>query len=628
MSTLAARTAMAGVCALVLALDADAHAQVPASATISMTASSTTVPVGGTFRLEINVSTTGGEAPDPELPDLSAFEILSRQVFRPMSVHLGTGAGTTVITSSIRVNFVLRAIREGRVALTPARVRIGSREHRSNPLTIDVVGGGSAPVAGGNPGAPSPGTPPAASPGPPDGVLDGAVYDDQVFLRTVVDRGEAFVGEQVTVTVYVYIRGRLTDNLALTHEPSADGFWTFNLLPRDQPPQETVQIVGGMQFHVFTVRRFAAFPISAGEHTIGAPTTVISRSSPIDIFMGTPQPDIERTGVPVTVTVRDLPTEGRPTGVSTSHVGTLNVEATLDRNQVPTGDAVTLTVTASGAGHLEGLDLGTFAVDGLRVLSPQVDAETSAPGDRVSGTRRVQWLIVPEREGTYVIPSFRVAVFDAATETWSLAETAPLTLLAAGNPVGGVSATPDTSPAVDDGGEVPVELGPVRNESALARRRTRLASQPWFPWTALGMPAALGLVLGFRMLRGRKKVEDRSPQRTAREARKRLDGAAAAASKSDTRGFYAAVTLALRSVVEGKLGESVGSLTHPQLRQRLVERGMTPELAKSLVDELESCEYARFSTSGGAGGEMDACLGRARTLLGELERFAPTDEAD
>ena len=128
------------------------------------------------------------------------------------------------------------------------------------------------------------------------------------------------------------------------------------------------------------------------------------------------------------------------------------------------------------------------------------------------------------------------------------------------------------------------------------------------------------------MVRGRKKVEDRSPQRTAREARKRLEGAAAAASRSDTRGFYAAVTLALRSVIEGKLGESVGSLTHPQLRQRLVDRGMSAELAKSLVDELESCEYARFSTSGGAGGEMEACLGRARQLLGELERFAPSED--
>jgi len=414
----------------------------------------------------------------------------------------------------------------------------------------------------------------------------------------------------------------------LTREPSTDGFWTFNLRARDQPIQQTTQVIGGMAFQVYAVRRFAAFPIAAGEATIGAPTTVISRASPIDIFMGTPQPDIERTGVPITIRVRDLPADSRPAATRTTHVGTLNLEATLDRTQVPTGDAVTLTLTASGTGQIDALNFGSLAVDGVRVLSPQTDGEVAASGDRVGGTRRIQWLLVPEREGSFTLPSFRVAVFDPRTSTWSVAETAPLTLLAAGNPMGGAVATPDEPLRLDD--EVaPIELGPVRTTSALSRRTPRIASTAWFPWTAAAMPLALGLfVLGrsLRQRRGRAGIS--GPQRGAKEARKRLDAAAAAVSTGDARAFYAAVILALKSVVEGKLGESVGSLTHPQLKQRLVDRGMSDELAKTVVDELESSEYARFSTSGGEPKEMEACLGRARTALGDLERFTPMSEDD
>lgn len=607
----------------------DVRAQAP-TATIVMTASSTSVPVGGTFRLEINIDATGGEAPDPELPDLSAFEILSRQVFRPMSVRMGWGTSTTVVTSSIRVNFVLRATREGSVALTPATVRMGGRELRSNPLTINVVPAGTAPPTA-TPGTPlpgTPGTPPGANPplaSPPLGALDGAIFDDQAFLRTVIDRSDPFVGEQVTATIYLYIRGSLTSNPAVAREASTDGFWVRDLFGPTHSFEPTPQVVNGARFLAYPLRRFAAFPLHAGDLEIGAMTLNIPRGSPIDIFMGTPQPDLERTGVPVSIHVRDLPTEGRP-AVRTSHVGTLTLEATLDRTQVPTGDAVTLTLVANGTGQIDGLDLGELVVDGVRVLSPQVDGEVSAPGDRVMGTRRIQWLIVPEREGSFVIPAFRVAVFDPGTETWSIAETTPLTLVAAGNPVG-TAATPTDEPTPTEVDEPAFELGPVRTESALSRHRERIASSPWFPWAVVAMPLGFLAFVGARTLRGRRgQSEDKGPQRSAKEARKRLDAAAAAAKANDTRGFYAAITLALRSVVEGKLGEAVGSLTHGQLEKRLVERGMKSELAKSVALELESSEYARFSTSGGADGEMEACLGRARNILGELERFVPTPE--
>lgn len=626
---LALKASLAALCvAAVLARASDAQAQ-PASATVVMTASTTTVPVGGTLRLEISVDANGAEAPDPQLPDLSAFEVLSRQVFRPMSVHMGWGTSTTVVTSSVRVNFVLRASREGRVTLEPARIRLGSREIRSNPLTIDVTAAGASPNVGTAPTPSPPGTlpAPAANTSPPDGVLDGALFDDQAFLRTVVDRSEAHVGEQLTVTLYLYIRGSLTANPAISREPSRDGFWVHDLIDPASPPPDTVQSVSGMVFHVYPIRRFAAFPLHAGDLTIGAAEIRISRANPIDIFMGTPQPDLERSGVPVTVHVVDLPDEGRPAG-GTPHVGTLSLEAMLDRSQVPTGDAVTLTLTASGTGQIDALPFGVgddeIAIDGVRVLTPTVDSEVSHPGDRVTGTRRVQWLLVPEREGTFTIPAFRVPVFDPATDTWSLAETAPITLVAAGNPVGG-AVEPDepTEPVLD--GEAPIVLGPVRTESALERHPLRLASTTAFPWVVLGMPLLLGLLAAFRFVSGRKPAEA-GPQRGGKEGKKRLESAAAAAKSGDVRGFYGAVTLALKSVIEGKLGESVGSLTHAQLKRRLMDRGMKDALASQLAQELEASEYARFSTSGGENTEMLATLDRARTLMTELERFVPTAE--
>ena len=116
--------------------------------------------------------------------------------------------------------------------------------------------------------------------------------------------------------------------------------------------------------------------------------------------------------------------------------------------------------------------------------------------------------------------------------------------------------------------------------------------------------------------------------RASKEARRRLASAEAARTAGDARAFYAAVSLALKSVIEGRLGESVGSLTHPQLRKRLAERGMADDLSRAVVDELEAIEFARFSATGAKPEEMDSQLTRARDLIAKLDRFVPTPLED
>ena len=120
----------------------------------------------------------------------------------------------------------------------PARPRATTTSAPSTTLTITVTAAGGPPIVG------APGTSPGTSSAPPSGALDGALYDDQAFLRTVVDRSEPYVGEQVTVTIYLYIRGSLTSMPTATHEPTTDGFWIQDLLGPTYSSEPTTQIVG------------------------------------------------------------------------------------------------------------------------------------------------------------------------------------------------------------------------------------------------------------------------------------------------------------------------------------------------------------------------------------------------
>ncbi len=55
---------------------------------------------------------------------------------------------------------------------------------------------------------------------------------------------------------------------------------------------------------------------------------------------------------------------------------------------------------------------------------------------------------------------------------------------------------------------------------------------------------------------------------------------------------------------------------------------MNDELAQKVAAELESADFARYSTSGGAAPEMDAALARTKDLLTELDRFVATEPED
>jgi HEPN domain-containing protein len=118
-----------------------------------------------------------------------------------------------------------------------------------------------------------------------------------------------------------------------------------------------------------------------------------------------------------------------------------------------------------------------------------------------------------------------------------------------------------------------------------------------------------------------------APERAVREARKRLAQAERHAEAGDPRSFYAEVARSLREVLEARTGEPMGSLTYDQLRQRLDELGMSEDLARLVIDELEGGDYARFSASGVTQEEMRHCLDRCRALIARLDRFSPAEQA-
>ncbi|MET0388341.1 MAG: BatD family protein, partial [Polyangiales bacterium] len=399
------------------ALPRPAHAQRDPQVRVELSADKTELPVNDNVTVRIYVQAQGSGQPDIEVPEFDGFQIVQRAVQRPMQFSFGFGNSQPVMTSTTQYTFVLVPMGAGTFKIPPVKVSFGQRVFQSKPLVLTVTGASATqppvPNAQQQPSAQNPpraqGDPAAVANAPstpaPQASGDVAIFDNEAFLRTVVDKLEPYEGEQVTSTIYLYARHNLQQVPAVQTEASTDGLWVQDLLSATRALEPTRQVINGRGFWVYTLRRFAAFPLRSGELTIGSMALTISRESLFDLFdpqRGGPS-ELQRRSVPVLLHVKPLPAENRPTGPIA--VGNFEIKTGLDRSQVATGDAVTWTATLHGRGNLRGVKLADPAVNGLQILQPEVRDLTESPGDRVQTTRSFAWLVVPQVPGAHHLPA-------------------------------------------------------------------------------------------------------------------------------------------------------------------------------------------------------------------------------
>jgi hypothetical protein len=335
------------------------------------------------------------------------------------------------------------------------------------------------------------------------------------------------------------------------------------------------------------------------------------------------QPDLKRNSVPILLHVKPLPPENRPKGEVA--VGQFEIAAQLDRKQVVTGDAVTLTANIKGKGNIRAVRVADPVINGLQVLQPETHDLVEAPGERVQGTRTMTWLVVPKAPGVYTIPPLEFNSFDPAAQSYQRVRSAPLSLTAAGNARPETSATQEPLQPADDaaGSEAP-NWPPIRPISELARARTPIASRTFYPFALAVLPLIwLGTVFApsLRRLRASGAAD---PDRLAlARADKRLASAKNALDARDARKFYAELAAALLGLLAARLHEPVTGLTQTELRALFARRGLPDALGTRILTVLSDCDFARFSSSAVSEADMQQRLAQVENVWPQLTAFSP-----
>jgi hypothetical protein len=580
---------------------------------------SNVVEVGGTLTLQLQATTSDVAPTDADPGATPGFVVRGQSTMPSRMTSIINGVRNDRI--SVTATWQLQAKKVGTFRLGPPTVAYQGSRYAGSSVTVKVVPAGQGPRRPQDPfGSFSPfdpwkglvQQPPDPTPEPevtadPKFGLDAA-RGTYAFLHAAVDKTSAVVGEQVTLTIYLYIDASAADAISLDdpHDATADDFVRHSIVSDDSFSKHVAYAqAGGKLWSVRVASRWALFPLKTGHLALGGMSLRLARPR----MSGSPV----RTSETLHVDVTEPPVAGRPPGYVVGDVGRFQMAATVAPREIEQDGAIAVNVELSGTGNLPST-LTPPARRGIEWLDPTTRESLGAQsGNAWGGTRSFDFVVRLHDAGTIDLGSLSLPYWDPVARAYAVAQ-APLGAVTV-KPVAGRAAA-----SADAKVELLTGLPGMRAGLEGARpARTYWTDSPLFFGGLLVSPLAYVMAIGatsvVARVRRRSKARAESPET---ELATRVRSAETAAKGGDGRALDAAVTHVIEAATLARSGVRVRGAREDEAESRLADAGVPTEVAHEVGELLRACEAARFSPDETSIDEARGRWTRARTAIGKL----------
>lgn len=565
------------------------------------------VEVGESFVVTLTVMVDGGAVDSPNIPALpsstvSGPDVTTRTQMSIVNGHVTRKGGFTAM-------WQVTPLRTGPFELGPISFRWEGKKRIAGSVRVTARPASNNPRLRGKKRPPDPFTIPFGAPdvddrGPPEPpapvdpslALD-APLEATAFLRTIVDKPRAVVGEQVTASVYLYAQPRMFQPLD-PHEPTTPDFFQRPISGNEGEAKPIM--LGGGRWSVQLIRRVALFPLRAGDLEVGPMTVTLVGPG---FRGGGIRGGLVRASRAVTVHVEEPPASGRPAGYVVGDVGNYTLSATVEPRAVPIGGSIAVRVVLRGNGNVPSR-VRLPEIQGVTFTEAETRESIDAGAGIVSGSRTFSYVAQIDAKGTIDLGAVTLPYYDPRTSEYRVA-TAKLGIVQAHGEA------PTAAPASSS--DALAQLSPRATPTGEPTARVPLGDRPWFWGLIVGIPALAfsgDLVLSLvRASRAKRANAGRDPRREAREALKR------ARSADDRAARLRAAVEALQLSVEAASGVVVRGLTSAEMIPAMERAGLPGDLATEARDALGELEALAYSGDGDAGPSVTRATKLADALL-------------
>ncbi len=580
---------------------------------VQVSASVSTDTIGAQDQLQFSVNVTGkdsGDAETPRLPGLQGFQVVAGP---NVSTQFQWINGATSSTKSFI--WILLPEKEGQFTIGPVEVRVGHKTFKTQPVSIRVTAGSSQPAR------------PRPRPFDPFESEDirprARTAGEEVFVTAELDRSSAYPGQQVTLSYHLYTQVGVT-GIQLQESPPLTGFWVENLeVPTN--PTGSRKIVNGREYLEFVIRKQALFPNAPGQLKILPSTFAISARSTGDIFGLFGQSEtLYRKTKEISLDVKALPSLGRPSDFGNA-VGSFNLTSNVDKNEVATGEAMTLRIKLSGRGNLKTVpDIPLPTMPDFTVYSSK-STENVRPFERdlIGGDKTWEYVLVPKVPGQQTIPPLSMSYFDPEREKYETVSSSSLSIRVVPG-AGGVNPLTTLSGLTKQN---LTRQGTDINFIKLKASDLDTPSEPlyrtfWFYLLAI-LPAAFNAG-AFLYQRERAKQSENAVLARSRRARRTALNRLRKAEKSgrtDPRLFYDEAATALNGYLADKFNLPEIAVTGDTLERTLTGKSVHETIVAEILSCVQECDFGRFVSASGSSEKMGQISSRIRKTIETLERF-------
>jgi hypothetical protein len=528
--------------------------------------------------------------------------------------------------------FALQAYQEGTFHVGSATLNVKGKKVSSEPFDIKVIpddGSHAAPSGGGD----------AAGQGrSQQNTNDPQVSGKDLFLNVIPSKKSVYVGDQVVLTYKIYTKVPVS-SLSVERMPSYAGFWTKDVSDNSNSLRQNSEYINGIEYTTAEVQKTVIVPQRAGKLTIDpmiieCVAQVRTESNrqrsmdPFEAFFNDPffnrnivNVKKELTSQTLTLEVKSLPENGKPASFAGA-VGNYNFKSEIDKTELSTNEAFTLTLTVSGTGNVELLQMPTpvFPPD-FEVYDPKVTSSVNPTSNGLSGTKKAEFLVIPRRAGSFTIPAVEFSYFNPANETYQTLQSEPYEIKV------------EKGTGSDDGGGIYASnqedikyLGSdirhiMTGDAHLKPMHTFFFGSAAY-FVVLLVLLALFVILLFVLKKREQMSKDTAANRNRnadKVARVRLKNAYQYLKAKDQEKFYVEMSQALWGYIADKLGIERSKLSMDTVNETMKSKNVPDELTKQFIDTLNSCEFARFAP-GSAEEKMDDLYQRGIDVISKAEK--------
>ena len=587
------------------------------------------VMVGERFQVMFEANAEGKNF---QAPSFNGLTVLGGP-FTSTSSNFSMVNGSMSHTVKVTYTFALQAYQEGTVHVGAASLTVKGDKISSQPFDIKVV-----PDDGSHASSASSGYGGGQSDSQQQGTSDPQVSGKDLFLRVIPSKKSAYVGEQVVLTYKLYTKVGVS-SVSLSKMPAYAGFWTKDISDNNGTLRQSSEYVNGIEYTTAEIQKVIVVPQRSGKLTIDPMTmecvaqvrTERSNSrgmDPFEAFFNDPffnrnivNVKKELSSQPFTLDVKSLPENGKPASFAGA-VGNYNFKSEIDKTELSTNEAVTITLTVSGTGNVELLQMPepVFPPD-FEVYDPKVSTTTNVGSQGLNGTKKAEYLAIPRRAGTFTIPSIEFSYFNPSSETYQTVSTEPYEIKV------------EKGFGSDDGGGIYASnqedikyLGSDIRHIMTGNPRLKPMQTVFFGsaayYVALLALLALFIILLLVLKKREQLTQDTAANRNRKAdkvARGRLKNAYQHLKAKDQEKFYVEMSQALWGYIADKLGIERSKLSMDTVSETMKGKNVPDELTQQFIDTLNNCEFARFAP-GSAEEKMDDLYQRGIDVISKAEK--------